>query len=340
MKRGHVILEEFESAVLSGNRLGDPHVRTVPVYLPPSYGADRERRYPVTFVLSGFTGRGRALLNDNPWSPALHERMDALIARGACEEMILVLPDCFTRYGGSQYLNSSATGRYEDHVIAELVPHVDRAYRTLPGREHRGVMGKSSGGYGALALAMRHPEVFGAVASHSGDIYFEYCYRGDVPGFCSQIQQAGGLEAWLQAFASKLQKKHEDLTALNILAMAAAYSPNPDASPLGIDLPCDLESGAFREDVWRRWLEHDPLRMIERHADALRGARLVYLDCGTRDEYHLHHGARLFSRRLAALGITHEFEEFPDGHMNVHYRYDVSLPRMSRALAPVAGVAG
>ena len=73
MKRGHVILEEFESAVLSGNRLGDPHVRTVPVYLPPSYGADRERRYPVTFVLSGFTGRGRALLNDNPWSPALHE---------------------------------------------------------------------------------------------------------------------------------------------------------------------------------------------------------------------------------------------------------------------------
>ena len=80
--------------------------------------------------------------------------------------------------------------------------------------------------------------------------------------------------------------------------------------------------------------------MIERHADALRGARLVYLDCGTRDEFHLHHGARLFSRRLAALGITHEFEEFPDGHMNVHYRYDVSLPRMSRALAPVAGVAG
>src|SRR5262245_46361819 len=93
MKRGQVILEEFESAVLRDNGAGDPHVRTVPVYLPPSYAADRERRYPVTFVLSGFTGRGRALLNDNPWSPALHERMDGLIARGACEEMILVLPD-------------------------------------------------------------------------------------------------------------------------------------------------------------------------------------------------------------------------------------------------------
>jgi S-formylglutathione hydrolase FrmB len=336
MKRGQVVLEEFESEVLRGNPALDPHVRTVPVYLPPSYSTDPARRFPVSYMLAGFTGRGRSLLNDNPWSPALPERMDALIARGACEEMILVLPDCFTRYGGSQYLNSSATGRYEDHLVQELVPHVDRAYRTLPGRAHRGVMGKSSGGYGALVLAMRHPDVFGAVASHSGDVYFEYCYRGDVPRFCSQVQQAGGLEAWLREFDAKPQKKHEDLMALNILAMAAAYSPSPGAAPLGIDLPCDLESGAFREDVWRRWLEHDPLRMIERHAESLRAARLVYLDCGTRDEFHLHHGARLFSRRLAALGIAHEYEEFPDGHMNVHYRYDVSLPRMSKALAAPA----
>ncbi|HEY2955617.1 MAG TPA: alpha/beta hydrolase-fold protein [Candidatus Eisenbacteria bacterium] len=337
MKRGKVVLEEFESEVLRGNAAGDPHVRTVPVYLPPSYGEERERRYPVAFALSGFTGRGRTLLNDNPWSPSLPERMDALIARGACEEMILVMPDCFTRYGGSQYLNSSATGRYEDHVVAELVPHVDRAYRTLPGRAHRGVIGKSSGGYGALVLGMRHPEVFGAVASHSGDVYFEYCYRGDIPKFCSQVQEAGGLEAWFRAFEAKLQKKHEDLMALNVLAMAAAYSPRPGASPFGIDLPCDLESGAFREDVWRRWLEHDPLRLLERHAEALRAARLVYLDCGTRDEFQLHHGARLFTRRLASLGIAHEYEEFPDGHMNVAYRYDVSLPRLSRALAPAVG---
>jgi enterochelin esterase family protein len=151
------------------------------------------------------------------------------------------------------------------------------------------------------------------------------------------MQEAGGVAPWLEAFDRKLQKKHEDLTALNILAMAAAYSPRPGATPFGIDLPCDLETGEFREDVWRRWLEHDPLRMVERHAEALRQSRLVFLDCGTRDEFHLHHGARLFSRRLEALGIAHEYEEFLDGHMNVHYRYDVSLPKMSRALAPPAG---
>jgi enterochelin esterase family protein len=165
-------MERIESAVLKGNPAGDPHVRSVPIYLPPSYDWSPERRYPVIFVLTGFTGRGRMLLNDNLWSPALDDRMDGLIGRGACGEMMLVMPDCATRFGGSQYLDSTATGRYEDHVVRELVKLVDGKYRTLAGREHRGIMGKSSGGYGSLVLAMRHPDVFGAVACHSGDMYF------------------------------------------------------------------------------------------------------------------------------------------------------------------------
>jgi enterochelin esterase family protein len=331
--RGQVELLEFESEVLKGNPAGDPHRRRIPVYLPPSYGTARERRYPVAYVLTGFTGRGLMLLNDGPWSPSLPDRMDGLLERGLSAEMILVMPDGFTRFGGSQYLNSTATGRYEDHIVGELVPHVDRAFRTMAGAAHRGVVGKSSGGYGALVLGMKHPEVFGALACHSGDVYFDYCYRGDVPKFCSALQEAGGLEAWLGAFEAKVQKKHADLEVLNILAMAAAYSPNPEARPFGIDLPCDLATGAFREDVWRRWLEHDPLLLLERHAAALRGMRLVYLDCGTKDEFHLHHGARLFTRRLAELSIAHEYQEFADGHMNVSYRYDVSLPKLARALA-------
>jgi len=332
MNNGRVVMERFESVVLEGNPAGDPSLRTVPIYLPPSYDRSPERRYPVLFVLTGFTGRGRMLLNDGPWSPPLDVRMDGLIARGECGEMILVMPDCFTRFGGSQYLNSTATGRYQDHLVQELVPYVEREYRTLRGREHRGVAGKSSGGYGALVLGMMHAEVFGAVACHSGDIVFDYCYRGDVPGFCSRLQEAGGVRAWLEKFEAKVQKKPEDLSALNILAMAAAYSPAPAAAPFGIELPCDPETGAFREEVWARWLEHDPIRMIERHADALRSLRLLYLDCGTKDEWHLHHGARMFARRLEALGIEHECQEFDDGHMNVGYRYDVSLPKLGRAL--------
>jgi len=330
MKKGRVEWISFASEVLRGNAAGDPHERTVPVYLPPSYDAEPARRYPVGYVLTGFTGRGRMLLNDNLWAAPLDARMDALIATG-CGEMILVMPDCATRYGGSQYLDSTATGRYDTHLIRELVPFVDRTFRTRATREHRGVMGKSSGGYGALVHGMRHADIFGAVACHSGDMYFEYCYRGDVPKFCARVQNAGGLETWFAGFEAAKQKKSEDMVALNILGMAASYSPNP-AAPMGIDLPCDLDTGAFRDDVWQRWVANDPLVLLERHADALRSLRLLYFDCGIRDEWSLHLGLRLMVRRLRSLDIAHEVEEFDDGHMNVQYRYDVSLPRMARAL--------
>ena len=340
MKTGRVVFVTFESRVLAGNAAGDSPVRQVPVYLPPSYDEQPARRYPVVFVLSGFTGRGRMLLNDNPWSPSLPDRCDALMSGGRCGELILVMPDCFTRYGGSQYVNSTASGRYEDHVIEELVPWADRAFRTLGGRDHRGVAGKSSGGYGAMVLGMRHPDVFGALACHSGDLYFDYCYRGDVPKFCSLVQEAGGIGPWLAAFEAKRQKKHDDVLALNILGMAASYSPNPATPPFGVDLPCDLETGEFRADVWARWLEHDPLVMLDRHADALRSLKLLFIDCGTKDEFHLHHGARMFARRLRALGIPHVHEEFDDGHMNVQYRYEVSLPRLAAALGARSSAAG
>ncbi len=335
MDHGRVVIEAFESGVLRGNAAGDPPLRRVPVYLPPSYDAAPDRRYPVVYVLSGFMGRGRMLLNVNPWSASLDDRMDALIARG-CEEMILVMPDCFTRFGGSQYVNSPATGRYQDHLVHELVPWVDGRFRTLGSRDHRGVAGKSSGGFGALTLGLKHPETFGAVACHSGDMCFEYCYRPDVAKSCAAVQRGGGLEAWMAAFEGAVQKKTDDFHVLNILAMAACYSPNPATKPFGIDLPIDLGSGRWRDDVWRRWLEHDPLLRVERQFDALRSLRLLYLDCGVRDEWCLHLGARLLVERLQQFRVAHEYHEFDDGHMNVSYRYDESLPRLGRALAPAA----
>ena len=332
MRRGRVVIERFESTVLDKNPAGDTHIRSVPVYLPPSYFVSPDRRYPVVYVLTGFMGRGRMLLNDNPWSPSLDDRMDAMIDQGRCGEMILVLPDCFTRFGGSQYLNSSATGRYEDHIVQELVRHVDVKFRTYGVRDRRGIVGKSSGGYGAMALGMKHPQVFGAVGCHSGDMHFDFCYRPDIPKFCAIVQRAGGVRAWLEGFEAKLQKKHDDFMVLNILAMAAAYSPNPKAEPFGIDLPCDLESGTFRKEVWARWIEHDPLEMLGSYSVALRSMKLLFLDCGTKDEWHLHIGARLFAKKLTSLAIAHVHEEYDDGHLNVSYRYETSLPKMAEAL--------
>src|SRR6185437_2233215 len=124
---------------------------------------------------TGFTGKGIMLLNEDSWQPNLAERLERLYAAGM-PHAIVVLPDCFTRYGGSQYINSGATGRYEDYVIDEVIPWVDAHYRTLATPQSRGVFGKSSGGYGSMILGMRHPETFGALACHSGDMFFELCY--------------------------------------------------------------------------------------------------------------------------------------------------------------------
>ncbi len=181
-------------------------------------------------------------------------------------------------------------------------------------------------------MGMRHPDLFGAVACHSGDMAFDYCYRGDVPRFCSIVQEAGGVKAWLERFEARRQRSKDDFTVLNVLGMAACYSPNAASEPFGIDFPIDLQTGAWRDEVWRRWLEWDPIQLLERRAEALRSLRLLYLDCGTRDEWLLHLGLRLFTRRLTALGVPFQHEEFDDGHQNVSYRFDVSLPRLSEVL--------
>jgi enterochelin esterase family protein len=324
-----VEMPEFASRALAENPPGDPAVRALPIILPPGY-AMMERRYPVIVMLAGFTGKGISLLNEDPWQPNLAQRLDRLYAAGM-PHVIVVLPDCFTRYGGSQYLNSAATGCYEDYLIDEIIPYVDAHYRTLPTAVSRAVMGKSSGGYGAMIQGMRHPEVFGAVACHSGDMAFELCYAPDFPKFCNGINAAGGVDAWWAKFAAKVKKGSGDFDTLNILAMAACYSPDASA-PLGIGLPVDLHTCERIPAVWSRWLAWDPVAIIDQHADALRGLRLLYLDCGFRDQFNLHYGARQFVRRLAERGIAHEYEEFDDDHSSVQYRYDVSLPRLAAAL--------
>ena len=329
---GRVVMLEARSRILRGNPLRDSSVREAPVYLPPGY--DGRRRFPAIFCLAGFTGSGRMMLQEQAWSPGIGSRMDRLLARGKARPAILVMPDCFTRLGGSQYLNSSATGRYEDHLVEELLPLVDRRFKTLPAREHRGVMGKSSGGYGAIRLGMRWPEVFGAVVCHSGDMAFEYCYFPDFPKAQRGLERCSGIAGFLRAFDRAPKKSDEQIGTLNILAMSAAYSPNPGTKPLGFDLPFDPKTGALRSEVWERWLLNDPLRMVEGFAASLRMMRLLFLDCGTRDEWNLHLGARMLAKRLRALRIRHVHREFDDGHRGIPYRYDVSLPLLTRALAP------
>lgn len=288
------------------------------------------------YGLTGFTGSGPMMLNVSAWQPNLQQRIDRLMADHKLPAAIYVLPDCLTRYGGSQYRNSLAVGHYEDYVIDEIVPHIDRTYRTIAEPAGRGIFGKSSGGYGSIMLGMKHPAVFGAVACHSGDMAFDLVYRPDFPKVLNTIQRAGGLEKWLNEFERKAKIESGDIEAMNILAMAAAYSPNPIAQPLPIDFPFDLHTCELKPDVWARWLECDPVQLADRYADNLKQLRLLFIDCGTRDEFNLHFGARTLVKKLQALGVAHEYEEFDDGHLNIQYRYEVSLPKLAGALAAAA----
>jgi S-formylglutathione hydrolase FrmB len=330
--RGTIRVERFESAVLRGNLPGDPHVRDLYLYLPPGYDGSAAR-YPVIWCLSGFTGRGRMMLNDGTWEPGLGDRMDALVASGRAKPAILAMPDCFTHLGGSQYVNSPALGRYEDYLVDELVPFVDGRFRTRADAAHRGVMGKSSGGFGAISLGMKHPDVFAGVACHSGDMAFDLCYRIDFGPALRGLRKAGGVEPWLRKFRGSRRKRASDIHVLNILAMSASYSPNVGAPPAYCDLPFDLETGTLDANVWKRWRSFDPVRLADRYAENLKRLRLLYIDCGTEDEFYLDLGARQLVERLRRLGVPHEHEEFEDGHMSIPYRNDVSLARLTGVLS-------
>ena len=330
-ERGMVVLDAVESGALRGNPHGDPPRRPLPVYLPPSYSTT-ERRYPTIYWLPGFAGTALGALNDDPWLPSLPEAMDGALAQGA-PEAILVVVDGFTRFGGSQYLNSPANGRYEDYVVQDVVGHVDAHYRTLPHAESRGIAGKSSGGYGALVLGMRHPEVFGAISAHSADAYFDLCYRLEFPKLLRAAARFGSVDAFLTGFLV-LEKKTSDLIGpLSLAAMAMAYSPNPSRPPYYYDLPFDAYTGELDAAVWARWLAWDPVHLVAEHAPALRAMRLLFLECGLRDEYALQYGARVLARRLDAIGVRYLHEEFDDGHSRTHYRYPAALARLAGALA-------
>jgi S-formylglutathione hydrolase FrmB len=306
-------------------------VREVWVYLPPCYETSSQR-YPVLYALPAFGSTGSQLIAGNRWSPGMAHRLDRLIADG-CPPVIAVFPDCFTRWGGSQYLNSPALGNYEDYLCDEMVAAVDQRFRTVAERDARAAFGRSSGGYGALRLSMCRPDVFGAFACQSGDMGFALCYVPDFAPTIASLTAAGSMDAWVERFDSKEKKR--DFHAVNVLAMAAAYSPD-DTQPFGIRLPFDLATGELIEDVWQRWRDNDPVNMVDTpaHADALRSMSLAFFDCGSRDEYRLHLGLKLMRSRLEALAIEHTAEIFDDNHRSLSYRHDVAVPLLAAAITP------
>ena len=331
--QGRLVELELDSPALAGNPLGDAARRPLLAWLPPGHGREP---LPAVYFLHGFSGSGRGWVSPSLFQPTVPERLDALVAAGEVPPFVAVFPDGETGVGGTQWFNAPAVGRYQDYVAEDVVGLVEARLGTLPRREARAVVGKSSGGYGALRMGRDRPDVFAHLACHAGDACFEYCYLPDLPKAAAALLGAASPAAWLadlkaRARATKLQGS--DHPALNAVAMAAHYSPDPSA-PGGFVLPFTLPAGRLDEAVWRRWLAEDPVRFVPAALDAYRRLATVYLDCGTRDEFNLRWGARMVAETLRAGGVDVRHEEFEDSHMGINYRYDTSIrylvPRLAR----------
>jgi S-formylglutathione hydrolase FrmB len=327
---GRLDEHELESEALRGNRLGDPHVRPLWVYTPPGAGDG----LPAIYLIQGHTGQLDMWRNRSAFRPNVVELVDGLFAGEGAPRALVVFVDAWTSYGGSQFLDSPAVGNYHTYLCEEVVPFVDGAYPTLAAAAHRGIAGKSSGGYGAMVTPMLRPDLFGGLATHAGDALFEHCYLPDFREALRALRDYdGSFDRFWEDFRSRPAfTKGSDFPLLNTYAMAACYSANPDGS---VDLPFEVETGALREDVWQRWLEWDPVRMVDSHADALRGLRAIYVDAGKRDQFYLDVGAEAFRRALARIGVTDVFCELFDGtHSSIEYRYPLALRYLAERLQP------
>jgi S-formylglutathione hydrolase FrmB len=320
----HVITSEL----LRDNPLGDPHERPLWVYLPPGYDDDdSDRRYPAVYVIQGYTGHLAMWRNRAAYRQPFTETADAVFARGEAPPTLVVYVDAWTAYGGSQFVDSPGTGRYHSYLCDEVVPWVDGRYRTRPEPAHRAIMGKSSGGFGAMITPMLRPDLFGALATHAGDALYELSY---LPEFARAVRLLrdydGDIWGWWEDFRSRVSfTKEADHVLLILLGVAACFSAREDGT---VDLPFDPKTGVLRPEAWERWLDWDPVRMVPRYAGALRSLRAVWIDAGTRDDFFLDLGAEAFRAALREVGVPDDvirFELFDATHSGIDYRYPLSL---------------
>lgn len=318
----------FDSEALTANPLGDPHRRPLLVYTPPAYAAEPDRRFPTIYQIQGLTGQLDMWRNRRAFRQTVPEMVDDLFSTPGQAPAIVVSVDCWTSLGGSQFLDSPATGRYLTYLCDEVIPWVDATYRTLPQAAHRAIAGKSSGGYGAMVLPMLRPDRFGALATHAGDALFEVSYLPEMRGAVRALRDRydGSFDRfWAELRADGGALRAADHDVLNMWCMAACYSADPDGT---VRVPFDVAAGALIPEVWERWLARDPVRMVPGHAAALQGLRGIWIDAGRSDEYYLDLGAEAFRRALAAIGVSEpvvRFELFEGTHSDIEHRYPMAI---------------
>jgi S-formylglutathione hydrolase len=327
-QHGAVVETTIDSPSLKGNLVGDPTRRPLSIYLPPSYYDQPTRRYPAIYLLHGYQGSHEQwMAGGKEWN--IRDVMDALIRDGKVREMIVVMPEANNRYGGSFYTNSVATGNWEDYIAQDLVAFVDGKYRTVPAAASRGIAGHSMGGYGALKLAMKHPDRFSAA----------YGLSSACLGWGDDLSLTSSAWAATLSFRGFDDLKPDKKLYLSqaYMALAAAWSPNPANAPLFADLPVVRRDGGPERvaEVEARWSANMPLAMVDQYRTNLRRLRGIAFDVGRRDQFtHIPPTNRAFAAALKRNGVEHTFEEYDGDHNDQapHRIAEKLLPFFARAL--------
>ncbi len=282
---------------LEGNLEGDSPDRDVSIYLPPGYKAHPKQRYPVIYLLHGYTD------SDDKWFGLVKhfvnvpESADKAIASGASKQMIIVMPNAYTSLEGSFYGQSETTGDWEDFVVHDLVAYIDAHYRTVPNRESRGLAGHSMGGYGTVRIGMKHPDVFSSFYAMSA-----CCLDAGI--------NAPVVNAPLEALRTPEEVKAAPFGVKAQVSLAAAFSPDPSNPPLFLDLP--IKDGAPQREVLARWAANSPIAMLDQYVKDLRTLKAIAFDVGLQDS--LIGGSRQFDQRLQEYRIPHTFETYEGTH--------------------------
>ncbi|MEP7307251.1 MAG: alpha/beta hydrolase-fold protein [Acidobacteriota bacterium] len=306
---------------LEGNLEGDSPDRPVVVYLPPSYVTDTSRRYPVLYFLHGYTATAEAYVK----SLAIPDAIDRAVAAGA-GEMIVVIPDAFSKYGGSMFSNSPTIGDWETFIAQDLTTFIDRRYRTIASREGRGLAGHSMGGYGTMRIGMKQPSAFAALyAMSSCCLMNDPGARGAGPGprGDAAARGTGGGAGAGRGDGRGAGAARGGGMANALSAQAAAWAPNTKTAPF-FDLP--TKDGEIQPLIAAKWIANSPLVMVDQYVPALKSMRAIALDVGNQDPF-VGTNTQL-AASIKRLDVAHTFEVYDGDHGNrIRERFESQVLR-------------
>lgn len=303
----------IKSKALKGNPLGDPSLRDNPVLVPKEGNVEG-----IVFILAGFTGNGPNFLGLRPFENNYAQTIDRLTSKGLAPKAAYVLVDAWTAFGGSQFINSSAVGMYEDYIVKELYTETQKVFGTdMP----VAICGHSSGGYGAIWLATKFPKLFPYMMALAPDSFFEINYLKDMYQAANFLQEFETKSFLKKLDAGELAKRRDFHPILAAVGMSACYAPRGR----NFDFPIDCRTGILRENIWKKCIEKDPLHFLPKRLGNTKKLEGIFLEVGKKDEFYLHMGARQMNALWKKNKIPHYYNEFDGGHFDLSTRREAML---------------